>query len=72
MSKPLGKPDRIVVALGGNALGNTPEEQIEKVAHAAQPLLGLNEQGNQTMPISLGYYVYRQLSSVHQDSRNHC
>ncbi len=27
MSKPLGKPDRIVVALGGNALGNTPEEQ---------------------------------------------
>ena len=24
MSKPLGKPDRIVVALGGNALGNNP------------------------------------------------
>ena len=41
MSKPLGKPDRIVVALGGNALGNTPEEQIEKVAHAAHALLGL-------------------------------
>ena len=35
MSKPLGKPDRIVVALGGNALGNTPEEQIEKVGHVA-------------------------------------
>ena len=29
MSKPLGKPDRIVVALGGNALGNNPVEQIE-------------------------------------------
>ncbi len=29
MSKPLGKPDRIVVALGGNALVYTPEEQIE-------------------------------------------
>ena len=47
MSKPLGKPDRIVVALGGNALGNTPEEQIEKVAHAAHALLGLIEQGNE-------------------------
>mgnify|MGYP000819095129 CR=1 FL=1 len=31
MSKPLGKPDRIVVALGGNALGNNPVEQIEAV-----------------------------------------
>ena len=30
MSKPYGKPDRIVVALGGNALGDTPAEQIEK------------------------------------------
>ena len=47
MSKPLGKPDRIVVALGGNALGNTPEEQIEKVSHAAHALLGLIEQGNE-------------------------
>ena len=47
MSKPLGKPDRIVVALGGNALGNTPEEQIEKVGHAAHALLGLIEQGNE-------------------------
>ena len=33
MSKPYGKPDRIVVALGGNALGDTPAEQIEKVNH---------------------------------------
>ena len=47
MSKPLGKPDRIVVALGGNALGNTPQEQIEKVNNAAQALLGLIEQGNE-------------------------
>ncbi len=47
MSKPLGKPDRIVVALGGNALGNTPEEQIEKVGNAAHALLGLIEQGNE-------------------------
>ena len=47
MSKPLGKPDRIVVALGGNALGHSPEEQIEKVGHAAHALLGLIEQGNE-------------------------
>ncbi|MDY2777213.1 MAG: carbamate kinase, partial [Collinsella sp.] len=47
MSKPIGKPDRIVVALGGNALGDTPAEQIEKVNHAAQALLGLIEQGNE-------------------------
>ena len=47
MSKPLGKPDRIVVALGGNALGNTPEEQIERVNNTAKALLGLIEQGNE-------------------------
>ncbi|MBE6469617.1 MAG: carbamate kinase [Coriobacteriaceae bacterium] len=47
MSKPIGKPDRIVVALGGNALGDTPEEQIEKVGNAAHALLGLIEQGNE-------------------------
>ena len=47
MSKPIGKPDRIVVALGGNALGDTPAEQIEKVGHAAHALLGLIEQGNE-------------------------
>ena len=28
MSKPYGKPDRIVVALGGNALGNNPVEPV--------------------------------------------
>lgn len=38
---------RIVVALGGNALGNTPLEQREKVAEAAKTLVGLIEQGNE-------------------------
>lgn len=46
-SNPLGRPDRVVVALGGNALGDTPEEQIEKVNHAAKALIGLIEQGNE-------------------------
>ncbi len=41
------RPDRIVVALGGNALGNTPKEQIEHVDAAAQALLGLIMQGNE-------------------------
>ena len=36
---------RIVVALGGNALGNTPAEQKEKAAHAAEALVGLIRQG---------------------------
>lgn len=47
MTKPLGSPDRVVVALGGNALGDTPQEQIEKVNHAAHALIGLIEQGNE-------------------------
>ncbi len=41
------RPDRVVVALGGNALGNTPAEQIENVNNAARALLGLIEQGNE-------------------------
>ncbi|MCL2606064.1 MAG: carbamate kinase [Coriobacteriia bacterium] len=32
---------RIVVALGGNALGNTPSEQIERVQHTAEVLVPL-------------------------------
>ena len=47
MSKPIGKPDRIVVALGGNALGDTPEEQIARVREAAPTLLKLILQGNE-------------------------
>ena len=38
---------RIVVALGGNALGNTPAEQKEKVAFAAETLVDLIKQGNE-------------------------
>ncbi len=38
---------RIVVALGGNALGNTPEEQLTQVSLAAESLVDLIEQGHQ-------------------------
>ena len=47
MSKMYSKPDRVVVALGGNALGDTPEEQVRRVRAAAPALLGLIEQGNE-------------------------
>jgi len=36
---------RIVVALGGNALGNTPQEQLELVKGTAKPIVDLVEKG---------------------------
>ena len=37
---------RIVVALGGNALGNTPEEQLEfKFRHTAKTIVDLAQDG---------------------------
>lgn len=47
MSKAPGKPNRVVIALGGNALGDTPEEQIRRVREAAPTLLKVIEQGNE-------------------------
>lgn len=40
------KKDRIVVALGGNALGNTPSEQKKLVAKTAQSIITLAKQYN--------------------------
>jgi len=40
---------RIVIALGGNALGNTPEEQLEKVANAAKSIIGFVSQGHEVI-----------------------
>ena len=37
--------EKIVIALGGNALGKTHTEQLEKVKHAAVPLTDLIERG---------------------------
>ena len=37
--------ERIVVALWGNALGNTPEEQLELVRHTAKTIVDLSEAG---------------------------
>lgn len=39
--------NRVVIALGGNALGNTPEEQMTRLRDAAPTLLRVIEQGNE-------------------------
>ena len=38
---------KIVIALGGNALGNNPKEQIEMIEKAAKPLVGLIKDGHE-------------------------
>lgn len=40
---------KIVVALGGNALGHTPEDQIAKVKHAVKPIVELVKDGNEVI-----------------------
>ena len=40
---------RIVIALGGNALGNTPYEQIKLVEQTAKPIVDLIADGNQVI-----------------------
>ncbi len=37
---------KIIIALGGNALGNSPSEQYELVKHAVEPIVDLIEQGH--------------------------
>jgi carbamate kinase len=38
---------KIVIALGGNALGNSPQEQLTLVKNTAKPLVDLIEEGHQ-------------------------
>ncbi|MCR5760632.1 MAG: carbamate kinase [Sphaerochaetaceae bacterium] len=38
---------KIVIALGGNALGNTPAEQLQLVRETAKPIVDLIEEGNE-------------------------
>ncbi len=40
---------RIVIALGGNALGKTPADQIEKIHQATPSIVGLIEQGHEVV-----------------------
>lgn len=41
--------DKIVVALGGNALGNSPAEQLELVKQTAKPIVDLIEEGHEVI-----------------------
>ncbi len=43
------KKKRVVVALGGNALGKTPEEQLRLVRSTAKQIADLVEQGNEVI-----------------------
>lgn len=40
---------KVVVALGGNALGKSPEEQLKLVKNTADSLIGLIEDGNKVV-----------------------
>ncbi|MEG1070185.1 MAG: carbamate kinase, partial [Ruthenibacterium sp.] len=40
-----GSGKRLVIALGGNALGNTPEEQLELVQDTAKHIVDLVAEG---------------------------
>ncbi len=40
---------KIVIALGGNALGNTPYEQLELVTETAKPIVDLIQDGNEVV-----------------------
>ena len=40
---------RIVIALGGNALGNTPAEQLALVRETAKPIVDLIAEGNEVI-----------------------
>ncbi|MBR6347365.1 MAG: carbamate kinase [Spirochaetales bacterium] len=42
---------KIVIALGGNALGNTPSEQLELVMETAKPIVDLIQEGNQVVVV---------------------
>ena len=43
------KMQKIVIALGGNALGNTPYEQLELVRETAKPIVDLIQEGNEVV-----------------------
>ncbi|WP_350454760.1 carbamate kinase [Slackia heliotrinireducens] len=47
MSVRINSDKRVVIALGGNALGDTPEEQIQRVREVGPKLLDLIGQGNE-------------------------
>ena len=43
------KGKKIVIAIGGNALGNTPTEQLELLKNTAKSIVDLVETGNEVV-----------------------
>ncbi len=47
----MSKQKRVVIALGGNALGNTLPEQMSAVKHTAKAIIDMVEEGNQVIVV---------------------
>ena len=68
---------KIVIALGGNALGNTPYEQLELVTETAKPIVDLIQDGNEVViahgngpqvgMINLGLSTAARVGSIKSD-----
>ncbi len=68
---------KIVIALGGNALGNTPYEQLELVRETAKPIVDLIQDGNEVViahgngpqvgMINLGLSTAARVGSIKSD-----
>lgn len=68
---------KIVVALGGNALGHNPTDQIIQVKHAVKPIVDLVKQGNEVIlahgngpqvgMINLAFETSNKISSKNPD-----
>lgn len=56
------KSKKIVVALGGNALGNSPKEQMELVKYTAKVIVDLIEQGHKVI---IGHGNGPQVGMIH-------
>ena len=60
MSYQKGPGQTVVIALGGNALGNTPQEQLELVKNTASHIVDM---------VSEGVNVVVSLSLIHISAR---
>ncbi|MFR5809151.1 MAG: carbamate kinase [Flavonifractor plautii] len=62
---------RIVIALGGNALGNTPYEQLALVTETAKPIVDLIAQGNVIIAHGNGHRSAINLSMATRRGQGH-
>ncbi len=60
---------KIVIALGGNALGNSPEEQKELVKNSAKPIVDLIEEGHQLVVAHGNGPQVGMINSAFEDSK---